>query len=96
MSTTTRAHLLLSAAVAALALTGGAVESVERATNLLEGSRLTVHIPNSNRTDPDIEHRIDFCPRGRALIRSTFDSGQTFQRSRGRCAAPGAQRGAGR
>jgi hypothetical protein len=85
------------------ALTGAAVESasaadsVERATKLLQGKRLTVSIPNENQTDSDIEHRIDFCPRARAFVRSTFDSGQTFQRSRGRwrVASAGIRRGVG-
>ena len=96
MSITTRTRLLLSAAAAALALTCGAVEtasaadSVERATKLLEGKRLTVYIPNRKRTDSDIQHKIDFCPRGRVIIETTVGEGIP-QRGRGRWRVESAQ-----
>ena len=68
---------------------GAAVESassagsVGRATKLLVGHQLTVDIPNHRMTESDIEHTVDFCARGRVYVRSTFDSGQSFQRWRG-------------
>ena len=90
MSTTTRTRLLLSVAAAALALTAGAPEnasaadSVERATKLLQGKRLTVYIGHPTRTDSDVEHRIDFCPRGRLFVKSKFYSiGLFVRRARG-------------
>ena len=45
--------------------------SVERATKLLEGERLTVYI-DSSATDSDVEHSVDLCPRGRAFVKSAF------------------------
>jgi hypothetical protein len=93
-----RTRLLLTAAVAALALTGGAAEnasaadSVERATKLLQGKRLTVHIIYENRTHSNIEHRIDFCPRGRVFVKSTFYRyAPIVLRSRGRWRVASAQ-----
>jgi hypothetical protein len=69
--------LAFTASAATLALTGGGVESayadnsVEGATQVLQGKRLTVFLPYTE-THPDVDHRIDFCSRGRALIKSTF------------------------
>jgi hypothetical protein len=79
------AALAFTASVATLALTGGAVESasaadsVERATKLLQGKRVTIFIP-STATHPDVDHRIDFCSRGRALFKSTFYGTTAFVR----------------
>jgi hypothetical protein len=105
MSTTTRTCLLLTAAAAALALTGGAAEnasaadSVERATKLLQGKRVTVYISHKARTDSNVEHRIDFCPRGRVFVKSTFHwIARVVRRGRGhwRVVSARIRRGVGR
>ena len=91
------AALAFTASAATLALTGRGVESayaadsVERATRLLQGKRLTVFIP-STASHPDIEHRIDFCPRGRVFVKSTFYRyAPLVLRSRGRWRVVSAQ-----
>lgn len=99
MSVTSRTGLLLSAAVAALALIGLAVAlastggdqsasangSVEQATRLLQGKRLTAYA-NGSTTEVTIDRSADFCPSGRFFYESnsTFYEGGAFRQQRGR------------
>ena len=80
-TTRTRIRLLLTAAVATLALTGGAVEnasaagSVKKATRLLQDKRVTIYI-NGRVTDSTIQRDIDLCRGGSLLYRSVFSSSE--------------------
>jgi hypothetical protein len=85
------ASLALAGVTAALASTSGQDESasangsVKRATELLEGNRLTAYI-NGRTTETTIDRSADFCPGGRFFYESnsTFYEGGAFQQQRGR------------
>jgi hypothetical protein len=89
--TTTRTSVLLTTAVAALALTGGAVEnasaasSVKKATKLLQDKRLTIYI-SGNVTNSTIQRDVDLCRGGSLFYRSVFSSevGVSEENSQGR------------
>jgi hypothetical protein len=96
MSITTRTVAIVAAALAltgfaaALASTGGeesssANGSVERATELLEGKRLTAYI-NGSTTEATLDRSGDFCPGGRLFYESnsTFYEGAAFRQQGGR------------
>jgi hypothetical protein len=76
---TTRTRALLTAAVAALALTGGAADnasaasSVKKATNLLQDKRLTIYISGTV-TNSTIQRDVDLCRGGSLFYRSVFSS----------------------
>jgi hypothetical protein len=78
-ATRTRTRLLFAATVAALALTGGAVEnasaasSVKKATKLLQDKRLTIYISGSV-TNSTIQRDVDLCRGGSLFYRSVFSS----------------------
>jgi hypothetical protein len=75
----TRIRLLLTVAVATLALTGGAVEnasaagSVKKATKLLQDKRLTIYI-SGDVTNSTIQRDVDLCRSGSLFYRSVFSS----------------------
>lgn len=112
MSVTSRTGLLLSAAVAALALIGLAVAlastggdqsasangSVEQATRLLQGKRLTAYA-NGSTTETTIDRSGDFCPGERFFYQSnsTFYEGGAFREQQGswRVVAAEIRRGSG-
>jgi hypothetical protein len=77
--TRTRVRLLLTVAVATLALTGGVVEnasaasSVKKATKLLQDKRLTIYI-SGNVTNSTIQRDVDLCRGGSLFYRSVFSS----------------------
>jgi hypothetical protein len=79
--TTTRARsrLLLTAAAATLALTGGAVEnasaasSVKKATKLLQNKRLTIY-DGGRVTNSTIQRHVDLCRGGSLFYKSVFSS----------------------
>lgn len=79
--TSTRIRLLLTAAVATLALTGGAVEnasaasSVKKATKLLQDKRVTIYI-NGRVTDSTIQRDIDLCRGGGLYYQSVFSTSE--------------------
>ena len=79
MTTLTRTRVLLTVAVAALALTGGAVEnasaasSVKKATKLLQDKRLTIYI-SGDVTNSTIQRDVDLCRSGSLFYRSVFSS----------------------
>ena len=79
MTTLTRTRVLLIVAVAALALTGGAVEnasaasSVKKATKLLQDKRLTIYISGTV-TNSTIQRDVDLCRGGGLFYRSVFSS----------------------
>jgi hypothetical protein len=74
-----RTRLLLTAAVAALALTGGAAESasaassVKKATKLLQDKRVTIYI-SGRVTNSTIQRDIDLCRGGSLFYYSVFSS----------------------
>ena len=75
----TRIRLVLTVAVATLALTGGAVEnasaagSVKKATKLLQDKRLTIYI-SGDVTNSTIQRDVDLCRSGSLFYRSVFSS----------------------
>ena len=79
MTTRTRTRVLLTAAVAALALTGGAADnasaasSVKKATELLQDKRLTIYISGTV-TNSTIQRDVDLCRSGSLFYRSVFSS----------------------
>jgi hypothetical protein len=79
MTTRTRTRVLLTAAVAALALTGGAADnasaasSVKKATKLLQDKRLTIYI-SGDVTNSTIQRDVDLCRSGSLFYRSVFSS----------------------
>ena len=96
MSITTRTLAMVAAALAviglaaALASSGGdqsasANGSVERATELLEGKRLTAYV-NGRTTEATLDRSGDFCPDGRFFYESnsSFYEGGAFRQQRGR------------
>jgi hypothetical protein len=95
MSITTRTLAIVAAALAviglavALASTGddgsaSANGSVDRATELLQGKRLTAYI-NGSTTEATLDRSGDFCPGGRFFYESnsTFYEGGAFRQQRG-------------
>lgn len=79
MTTRTRTRVLLTAAVAALSLTGGAADnasaasSVKKATELLQDKRLTIYISGTV-TNSTIQRDVDLCRSGSLFYRSVFSS----------------------
>jgi hypothetical protein len=113
MSITTRALTLSSVAAAfcLLAMAGaatlvlsdgdnqnGSAGSVEQATELLQGKRLTAYV-NGSTTETTIDRSGDFCPGGRFLYQSnsTFYEGGAFREQQGswRVVAADIRRGSG-
>jgi hypothetical protein len=93
---TKRSLAIAAAALAVIGLararasTGGdqsasANGSVERATELLEGKRLTAYV-NGSTTEATIDRSVDFCPGGHFVYESnsTFYQGAAFRQQRGR------------
>ena len=96
MPITKRTVAIVAAALAVIGLagaraaTGGdqsasANGSVERATELLEGKRLTAYV-NGSTTEATIDRSVDFCPGGHFFheSNSTFYQGGAFRQQRGR------------
>lgn len=77
----TSIRLLLTAAAATLALSGGAVESasaagsVNKATKLLQNKRVTIYI-NGSVTDSTIQRDFDLCRGGSLFYKSVFSSAE--------------------